>query len=58
MRSAQGAASFGACRSPKLVIWRVAWSRETYNTVAFSRDFMRPKADKEAIRAPAVYLRV
>ena len=35
-----------------------ARSRETYNTIAFSRDFMRPKADKEAIRVSAIYLRV
>jgi hypothetical protein len=44
------AASFRACRSPKLAIWRTARSRKIYNTAAFSRDFMRPEADKEAIR--------
>ena len=29
---------------------RTARSRKTYNTVVFSRDFMRPEANKQAIR--------
>jgi hypothetical protein len=40
-------ASFSACWSPKLAIWRTARSRKTYNTVTFSSDFMRPAPGKD-----------
>jgi hypothetical protein len=48
--------SSARARLPSALAGRRNWrfgatrSREIYNTAVFSRDFMRPEADKEAIR--------